>query len=72
MAGALMTEAQRLFDRAAGDCCPEQLRSPVLHRVLAYDAIAEHIWGGKGVGSQASLTGFAQRIDHPRYGCHWD
>ena len=50
--GALMTQAQLLFDEAAGSCCPEQLSSPVLHKVLAYAAIAEHIWGGKGVGSQ--------------------
>ena len=55
-AGALMTQAQLLFDKAAGRCCPEQLTSPVLHKVLAYAAIAEHIWGGKGVGSQASCS----------------
>ena len=50
--GALMTEAQSLFDKAAGPCCPHQLASPVLHRVLQYGAVAEHVWGGKGVGSQ--------------------
>ena len=47
-----MTEAQALFDGAAAPCCPEQLRAPVLHRVLQYDPILGHIWGGKGVGSQ--------------------
>jgi len=47
-----MTEAQSLFDQAAGPCCPHQLASPVLHRVLRYEPIAAHIWGGKGVGSQ--------------------
>ena len=52
--GALMTQAQHLFDQYAGKCCPEELSSPVLHKVLAYAAIADHIWGGKGVGSQAS------------------
>ena len=51
-----MTEAQQLFDSGAGCCCPEQLSSPVLHKVLGYDPIAEHIWGGKGVGSQASAS----------------
>ena len=63
-----MTEAQQLFDKAAGACCPEQLTSPVLHRVLAYVPIQEHIWGGKGVGSQVSNcrllagSGVAQHI----------
>jgi galactokinase len=50
--GALMTEAQALFDRYAAPACPEQLTSPVLHRVLHYEALQSHIWGGKGVGSQ--------------------
>ena len=47
-----MTEAQSLFDKAAGPCCPHQLASPVLHRVLQFKPIADHVWGGKGVGSQ--------------------
>jgi UTP-glucose-1-phosphate uridylyltransferase len=50
--GALMTEAQAHFDRYAAPACPEELTSPVLHRVLAHPALGPHVWGGKGVGSQ--------------------
>ncbi len=50
--GALMTEAQSFFDRYAAPACPEELTSPVLHRVLDYEPLKPHIWGGKGVGSQ--------------------
>lgn len=50
--GALMKEAQDLFDRFATPVCPEELTAPVLHRVLGHGAIRAHIWGGKGVGSQ--------------------
>ena len=54
--GALMTEAQSLFDRYAAPACPEELTSPVLHRVLSYEPLKDHIWGGKGVGSQGDGT----------------
>jgi len=50
--GALMTEAQRMFDRYAAPACPDQLTAPVLHRVLSHPALAPLILGGKGVGSQ--------------------
>jgi UTP-glucose-1-phosphate uridylyltransferase/mevalonate kinase len=50
--GALMSEAQELFDLYAAPACPEELASPVLHRVLAHPAVQPHVWGGKGVGSQ--------------------
>lgn len=50
--GALMTEAQAGFDRFAAPACPDQLHAPVLHRVLSHAALAPHILGGKGVGSQ--------------------
>jgi len=50
--GALMTEAQELFDRLARPACPEQLDSPVLHRVLGHEPLRSHVFGGKGVGSQ--------------------
>jgi UTP-glucose-1-phosphate uridylyltransferase len=50
--GALMTEAQALFDRYAMPACPEELTAPILHRVLDYPPLQAHIWGGKGVGSQ--------------------
>lgn len=54
--GALMTEAQAFFDRYAIPACPEQLTAPVLHRVLNYEPLKPHIWGGKGVGSQGDGT----------------
>jgi UTP-glucose-1-phosphate uridylyltransferase/mevalonate kinase len=50
--GTLMTEAQALFDRYAVPACSRELAAPVLHRVLSYEPIQAHIWGGKGVGSQ--------------------
>jgi hypothetical protein len=49
--GALMREAQAVFDRDVAPACPE-LRAPRLHEVLAHPALAELAWGGKGVGSQ--------------------
>ncbi len=54
--GALMTEAQAMFDKYALPACPEELTAPVLHKTLAYPKIAPHIWGGKGVGSQGDGT----------------
>jgi UTP-glucose-1-phosphate uridylyltransferase/mevalonate kinase len=54
--GALMVEAQAFFDRYATPACPEELTSPVLHRVLAYEPLKPHVWGGKGVGSQGDGT----------------
>jgi len=58
--GALMTEAQALFDRLAAPACPEELTAPVLHRVLAHAPLQPHVFGGKGVGSQGD--GSAQFI----------
>jgi UTP-glucose-1-phosphate uridylyltransferase/mevalonate kinase len=54
--GALMGEAQAFFDRYAQPACPEELTAPVLHRVLNYEPLKPHIWGGKGVGSQGDGT----------------
>jgi galactokinase len=54
--GALMREAQALFDRFAVPACPAELTAPVLHRVLDYSPLLPHIWGGKGVGSQGDGT----------------
>jgi mevalonate kinase len=54
--GALMIEAQAFFDRYAASACPEELTAPVLHRVLSYEPLKSHIWGGKGVGSQGDGT----------------
>lgn len=49
--GALMTEAQSFFNRYAAPACPQELTAPVLNRVLNYEPLKPHIWGGKGVGS---------------------
>ncbi|HET9910448.1 MAG TPA: sugar phosphate nucleotidyltransferase [Anaerolineales bacterium] len=54
--GALMNEAQSFFDRYAMPACPEELTSPVLHKILDYEALKPHITGGKGVGSQGDGT----------------
>ncbi len=54
--GALMQEAQAFFDRYAVPACPEELTAPVLHRVLDYEPLKPHVWGGKGVGSQGDGT----------------
>jgi len=54
--GALIVEAQAFFDRYATPACPEELTAPVLHRVLNYEPLQSHIWGGKGVGSQGDGT----------------
>jgi UTP-glucose-1-phosphate uridylyltransferase/mevalonate kinase len=54
--GALMGEAQAFFDTYAIPACPEDLTAPVLHRVLNYEPLKPHIWGGKGVGSQGDGT----------------
>jgi galactokinase len=57
--GALMTEAQDVFDRLVAPACPE-LRAPRLHDVLAHPSARELAWGGKGVGSQGD--GCAQLV----------
>ncbi|MFT5239281.1 MAG: UTP-glucose-1-phosphate uridylyltransferase/mevalonate kinase [Candidatus Promineifilaceae bacterium] len=54
--GALMIEAQAAFDKHLQPACPSQLTAPVLHKVLAYDALKPYIYGGKGVGSQGDGT----------------
>jgi len=54
--GHLMKQAQGFFDRYAPGACPEELTAPVLHKVLEYEPIQKHIWGGKGVGSQGDGT----------------
>jgi UTP-glucose-1-phosphate uridylyltransferase/mevalonate kinase len=54
--GELMVEAQKLFDKHCAPACPAELDAPVLHKVLAHPPIQDHIWGGKGVGSQGDGT----------------
>jgi UTP-glucose-1-phosphate uridylyltransferase/mevalonate kinase len=58
--GALMCEAQSLFDKMVAPACPSQLTAPVLHKVLNHPPIQSLIHGGKGVGSQGD--GSAQFI----------
>ena len=50
--GALMNEAQELFDQHMAPACPAQLTAPVLHKVLNYAPLRPYVYGGKGVGSQ--------------------
>ncbi len=50
--GALMNEAQDVFDQYVAPNCPSQLQSPKLHRTLSDPHIQELVYGGKGVGSQ--------------------
>jgi UTP-glucose-1-phosphate uridylyltransferase/mevalonate kinase len=50
--GELMTRAQKRFDELAAPACPSELTAPILHKVLAHEALRDLVWGGKGVGSQ--------------------
>ena len=54
--GGLMSEAQAFFDKYGTPACPEELTAPVLHRLLDFEPLKPHIWGGKGVGSQGDGT----------------
>ncbi len=54
--GELMTRAQTNFDSLVAPNSPQQLTSPLLHELLGLESIAEHIYGGKGVGSQGDGT----------------
>jgi galactokinase len=54
--GEIMTAAQKNFDAKVAPTCPDQLAGPLLHKILTLESIAEHIYGGKGVGSQGDGT----------------
>jgi UTP-glucose-1-phosphate uridylyltransferase/mevalonate kinase len=54
--GALMDEAQRIFDSLVAPACPEELTSPILHEVMADKQVRELALGCKGVGSQGDGT----------------
>ncbi len=54
--GALMTEAQALFDEKVAPMCPEELTAPVLHSILADPVVKNLTFGAKGVGSQGDGT----------------
>jgi len=60
--GALMTEAEELFDSHVAPMCPEELTSPKLHAVLSDPAIKPLVYGGKGVGSHGD--GSVQFLAH--------
>jgi len=47
---------QEHFDAYAGKVCPSQLTAPVLHKVLAHEALKPHVYGGKGVGAGGDGT----------------
>jgi len=54
--GRLMTEAQSSFDRLVAPASADELASPMLHALLAMPDVAQHVHGGKGVGSQGDGT----------------
>lgn len=54
--GALMVEAQAVFDRLVAPACPRELEAPVLHGLLAEPGLEPWVYGGKGVGSQGDGT----------------
>lgn len=54
--GALMTEAQAIFDEKIAPVSPVELKSPVLHSVLQDENVIALSYGGKGVGSQGDGT----------------
>jgi len=54
--GHLATQAQKIFDEMVAPHSAGELAGPLLHQVLAWPDIAEHIYGGKGVGSQGDGT----------------
>ena len=54
--GALMMEAQRVFDEKVAPMCPSELTAPVLHSVLNNEKVKSLTYGAKGVGSQGDGT----------------
>ncbi len=54
--GALMAEAQKIFDEKVAPMCPEELTAPVLHSILADPKVKQLTLGAKGVGSQGDGT----------------
>lgn len=54
--GALMREAQELFDTAVAPHSRDELAGPLLHELLGWEELAPHVHGGKGVGSQGDGT----------------
>jgi galactokinase len=50
--GRVFDDYQNMFDLHMAPACPDQLESPLLHRLLEYEEVRELCCGGKGVGSQ--------------------
>lgn len=54
--GDLMFEAQKRFDQLVAPMCWGELQAPLLHEVICNRVFTDHIYGGKGVGSQGDGT----------------
>lgn len=54
--GDVMKRYQANFDKKVAPASYEQLKSPILHKVLADEQIVEWTYGAKGVGSQGDGT----------------
>lgn len=50
--GQIMTEYQNNFDTKVAPSCPSELKSPVLHSLLADKNLKQYTYGAKGIGSQ--------------------
>jgi len=50
--GALMTEAQEIFDKKVAPASSDELKAPKLHAILDDSTVKSLTFGGKGVGSQ--------------------
>ena len=54
--GKMMNYAQKNFDKKVAPACPQELKSPVLHKILDDEYIKSLSYGRKGVGSQGDGT----------------
>lgn len=65
--GFLMKQAQSVFDKLVAPHSPDDLESPLLHRILDYEPLQKYVYGGKGVGSQGDGTAqFVARSENDR------
>jgi galactokinase len=51
-----MSASQQNFDAKVAPHCQAELQSPLLHKLLQWNDLQPHIYGGKGVGSQGDGT----------------
>lgn len=54
--GKFMDKAQEIFDKYVAPACPQELTSPVLHKILNNEYLKKLSYGRKGVGSQGDGT----------------